>query len=67
MSIFDRFLGDCGANLGSKIDQKSMPEGVESAINKRRASGAQKNQSRVDMGWGASLFGGEVRAIEQKS
>ena len=37
-SIFDRFWWILGGKLGSKIDQKSIQEGIEKVMKKRRAT-----------------------------
>ena len=44
-SIFDSFWWILGGKLGSKIYQKSIKEGKEKVIKKRRAQGWQKSRN----------------------
>ena len=37
-SIFERFWWILGGKLGSKIEQKSIPKGIEKVMKKRRST-----------------------------
>ena len=44
MIDLEPFWVDFGAKLGPKIDQKSIPEGIEKAMQKHKAHGRAKNR-----------------------
>ena len=45
-SIFDRFWSIWGAKLGSKIEPRSIKNGIEKTMKKRRATRWQKSRNK---------------------
>ena len=60
-SIFKRFWWILGGMLGEKIDQKSIQEGIEKVMKKRRSPRWQKNGKKALRGAATASFQGPGR------